>query len=95
MLNPTPQTKLTDEHIERLILVIKEYQVTNLMASLIWKALEKAEDIETKRKILVSAFAQSYELLVVMNMAVQSDVKPDDFAFTLKEIKRQKYVVTP
>lgn len=90
MNNVAPQ-KLTDEQIERLVLAIQEYQVANLMARVIWTALEKAPDIEAKRKILVNSFAQAYELMVVMNMAVNSDVKPALFEANLREIKRQTH----
>ena len=88
MMNVAPQNKLTDEQVERLVIAIHDLQVTNIMAQIIWRALEKAEGIEAKRKILVTAFAQSYELMVVMNMAVNSDMKPALFAANLKELKR-------
>ena len=88
MMNVAPQNKLTDEQVERLVIAINDLQVTNIMAQIIWRALEKAEGIEAKRKILVTAFAQSYELMVVMNMAVNSDMKPALFAANLKELKR-------
>ena len=88
MMNVAPQNKLTDEQVERLVIAINDLQVTNIMAQIIWRALEKADGIEAKRKILVTAFAQSYELMVVMNMAVNSDMKPALFAANLKELKR-------
>lgn len=83
--------KLTDEQIERLVLAIKDYQVSNLMARVIWTALEKATDIEARRKILVSSFSQAYELLVVMQMAINSDVKPAAFDASLRDLKRQTH----
>ena len=92
MLNQTPPNnvgRLTDEQVERLVIAIKSYQVSNLMARVIWTALEKAEGLEAQRKILVTSFSQAYELLVVMNMATHSDVKSAAFEKNLNDMKRQ------
>lgn len=94
MLNQTSPKhvgRLTDEQVERLVIAIKNYQVSNLMARVIWTALEKAEDTEARRKILMTSFAQTYELMVVMNMAIQSDMKPVVFDANLSKIKRQSH----
>ena len=79
MLDQTPPQKLSDDQIKRLVIAIEYLQESNISARLVWLALEKETSIEGKRRVLVKSFAQSFELLTVMHMAIESTVMPDDF----------------
>lgn len=80
--------KLSDEQIERLLLAINEMKETNTMAGLIAKALEKQQSLIDKRRVLITSFSQCFELMVVMNMAIEAKVKPDEFKNNLADIRR-------
>lgn len=91
MLIPAPAPrKLSDEQIDRLLIAIQHLKGKNAMAAVIAKALEKQPTLEYKRSVLVMAFAQSYELLLIMNMAVDSDVPPMNFRDNLKGMDNAK-----
>jgi hypothetical protein len=88
MSDQTTPTRLSDEEIDRLIVSIRDLKNTNVFAGLLWQTLEKNPSREAKRRVLVMAFGQSYELLVVMFMAVESKATPADVQKKLDEIKR-------
>lgn len=86
---PAPR-KLSDEQIDRLLIAIQHLKEKNAMAAVIAAALNKKPDLEYKRSVLVTAFAQSYELLLILNMVVDSDVAPAAFTENLKAINNGK-----
>lgn len=79
MLNQKPPDRLNDDQVQRLVIAIEYMQKTNISARLVSLALEKETSIEGKRKILIKSFAQAFELLTVMHMAIESVVTPGDF----------------
>lgn len=89
-MQPNTTQRLSDEQVERLVLVIKNLKEFNATAAVAWAALEKEADLEGKRKVLVMTFAHTYELMLCMNMAVNSNKKPAAFESDLQDIRRQQ-----
>jgi hypothetical protein len=89
MANQPQQTnRLSDEQVERLVLAIENLKDTNAIAGVIWHALQKNPPaLESQRRVLVTSFAQTFELMTVMNMVVESKVKPVEFKTRLRETR--------
>ena len=79
---------LSDAQVERLLIAIEGMKETNTIALLIATALEKQTSPVDRRRVLVTSFAQSFELMVIMNMAVNATVTPEEFKKTLAETRR-------
>lgn len=90
----TPQinvNQLSDAQIDRLLIVIEGMRETNMMASLIATALDKQTSRIDKRRVLVTSFSQAFELMVVMNMAVEAKVEPEEYKKNLADVRRQSH----
>lgn len=88
--NVQPQ-HLSDAQVERLSIAIEGMKETNTIAMLIATALAKQTSPVDRKRVLVTSFAQSFELMVVMNMAVNATVTPEEFKKTLAETRRLNY----
>lgn len=91
MANPINPNQLNDQQIDRLLIAVETLKQTNSMAQLICAALEKQTDREGKRRVLVTSFAQMYELMLVMQMAILSDVTPEAIQENLREKQRRDH----
>ena len=88
MTTPAPTNHLTDEQVERLVLAINYCKDTNPIAAVAWAALQKESTLEGQRRVLVTVFAQTYELMLVMNMATNSTIKAEEFQSNLNAMRR-------
>ena len=87
----TPQinvNQLSDAQIDRLLIAIEGMRETNTMANLIATALDKPTSRIDKRRVLITSFSQCFELMVVMNMAIEAKIKPEDFKKSLNDVRR-------
>ena len=79
----TTPSKLNNEQVDRLLIAIEHMKGDNVIADVIWRSLKAQANKEQKKRVMVGAFAMAYSLLLVMNMAVQSNVNPSEFKASL------------
>jgi hypothetical protein len=91
MPTQSPPNHLSDVQVDRMVSAVEELAKTNMPAKLVHAALSKLDSREGKRRVLVTSFAQVYELMLVLQMGINSDVPAEDFKRNLEEIKRQNH----
>lgn len=82
------KNRLSDEQVERLLVTIETLKDKNVIAEMIAKALEKQDTFDDKRKVLVSSFAQTYELMVCMNTGINATLAAAEFKANLVESRK-------
>lgn len=79
------KTKLTHDQILRLETAVAEVAKRgNPFAQAIVQALESKTTPSEKRATLSGSYARMFELMSVMNMAIQSKVAPEKFEESLR-----------
>lgn len=77
--------QLTGDQVKRLeIVVLKLRGARNPIAEAVAIALGKQATIEEKRKVLAASYAKMFELMLAMNMAIDSGVSAADVEKRLK-----------